>query len=145
VYPNTVIMALAQIPGYFSAAWLVTRWGKKNTLGVYLIASGAFAWLFALATTPLMVVLSAVALSFFALGAWGALYACTPESYPTGIRTTGIGAASGWTRIAGVIAPTIGTLVAGQSLLVPLAVFALAYAAAGLASFLLKESIPLAR
>ena len=140
VYPNTVIMALAQIPGYFSAAALVSRWGKKTTLGVYLIASGACAWLFALASTPLTVVLSAVALSFFALGAWGALYACTPESYPTGIRTTGIGAASGWTRIAGVIAPTIGALVAGQSLAVPLAVFALAYLLAGLSSFLLRES-----
>mgnify|MGYP000848832651 CR=1 FL=1 len=139
VYPNTVIMALAQIPGYFSAAALVYYWGKKNTLSVYLVASGACAWLFALASTPTMVVVSAVALSFFALGAWGALYACTPESYPTGIRTTGIGAASGWTRIAGVIAPTIGTLVAGESLVLPLAVFALAYVVAGGSSFFLKE------
>jgi putative MFS transporter len=139
VYPNAFIMALAQLPGYFSAAWLVEKWGRRKTLGAYLLASGLFAWLFAIATTPLAVVLAAVLLSFFALGAWGALYAYTPEAYPTAIRTTGIGAASGWTRIAGAIAPSIGVLVAGDSLVVPLATFALAYAVAGLAAFALKR------
>ncbi len=139
VYPNTFIMALAQIPGYFSAAWLVEKWGRRETLGAYLIASGLFAWLFALASTPTAVVASAVLLSFFALGAWGALYAYTPEAYPTEIRTTGIGAASGWTRVAGAIAPSIGMLVAGNSLVIPLATFAIAYAGAGVAALLLKK------
>ncbi len=139
VYPNTFIMAVAQIPGYLSAAWLVERWGRTRTLGAYLLAGGACAWLFALAVTPTAVVASAVLLSFFALGAWGALYAYTPEAYPTIIRTTGIGAASGWTRIAGAIAPSIGALVAGSSLSLPLAVFALAYAAAGMAALLLPS------
>lgn len=32
-------------------------------------------------------------LSFFNLGAWGALYAYTPEQYPTVIRATGAGMA----------------------------------------------------
>jgi putative MFS transporter len=139
VYPNAFIMALAQLPGYFSAAFLVEKWGRRETLGAYLLASGVFAWLFALAATPLAVVLSAVCFSFFALGAWGALYAYTPEAYPTAIRTTGIGAASGWTRVAGAIAPSIGMLVAGNSLVVPLAVFAFAYAIAGGAAFLLRK------
>ena len=116
VYPNAFIMALAQIPGYLSAAWLIERWGRRKTLGAYLIASGVFAWLFFLAATPFAVMAAAVFLSFFALGAWGALYAYTPEAYPTSIRTTGIGAASGMTRIAGAIAPSIGALVIGASL-----------------------------
>ncbi len=131
VYPNTFIMALAQLPGYFSAAWLVERWGRTRTLGAYLLASGACAWLFALASTPAAVLTTAILLSFFALGAWGALYAYTPEAYPTAIRTTGIGAASGMTRIAGAIAPSIGAMLAGSSLSLPLAVFALAYVLAG--------------
>lgn len=137
VYPNAFIMALAQLPGYFSAAWLVERWGRTKTLGAYLAASGAAAWLFALSATPLEVVGSAVLLSFFALGAWGALYAYTPEAYPTSIRTTGVGAASGMTRIAGALAPAIGAALAGRGLAAPLAVFALAYAAAALAAFAL--------
>lgn len=139
VYPNAFIMALAQLPGYFSAAFLVERWGRRATLGVYLAASGAFAWLFYLASTPLAVMAAAVLLSFFALGAWGALYAYTPEAYPTSIRTTGIGAASGMTRIAGAVAPSVGALLAGESLALPLAVFALAYAAGGFGAFLLPR------
>jgi MFS transporter, putative metabolite:H+ symporter len=135
VYLNSFIMALAQVPGYFSAAWLVERWGRRRTLGVYLFASGAFAWLFALATTPATVVGAAIFLSFFALGAWGALYAYTPEAYPTSIRTTGIGAASAMTRIAGAIAPSIGAMVVGASLGLPLAVFAISYAIAGIGAF----------
>lgn len=137
VYPNAFIMALAQLPGYLSAAVLVERWGRTKTLGAYLAASGAAAWLFALAATPFWVVASAVLLSFFALGAWGALYAYTPEAYPTAIRTTGIGAASGMTRIAGALAPTIGAALAGRGLAAPLAVFALAYAVAAAAAFAL--------
>lgn len=139
VYPNTFIMALAQLPGYFSAAALVEKWGRRRTLGIYLIASGVFAWLFALAATPPAVTGTAVLLSFFALGAWGALYAYTPEAYPTVIRTTGIGAASGMTRIAGAIAPSIGALFAGGGLLLPLVVFALAYAVGGTAAFFLPR------
>jgi MFS transporter, putative metabolite:H+ symporter len=140
VYPNAFIMALAQIPGYFSAAWLVERWGRRRTLGVYLVASGVFAWLFALAATPTEVMGAAVLLSFFALGAWGALYAYTPEAYPTSIRTTGIGTASAMTRVAGAIAPSIGAMVAvGGSLALPLGVFAIAYVVSGVGAFCLPK------
>ena len=47
-------------------------------------------------------------MSFFTLGAWGALYAYTPEAYPTNLRGTGMGAASGMTRISGALAPSLG-------------------------------------
>jgi putative MFS transporter len=142
VYPNAFIMALAQIPGYFSAAALVEKWGRRRTLGAYLLASAVFAWAFALAATPAAVVISAILLSFFALGAWGALYSYTPDAYPSEIRTTGIGASSAMTRIAGAIAPSIGAMVTGESLVLPLAVFAIAYAIAGAGAFFLpKDSV----
>ena len=44
-------------------------------------------------------------LSFFNLGAWGALYAVTPELYPTRLRGTGAGWAAGVGRIASIVAP----------------------------------------
>lgn len=137
VYPNAFIMSLAQLPGYFSAAYLVEKWGRTRTLGIYLAVSALAAWLFALAATPFWVLASAILLSFFALGAWGALYAYTPEAYPTSIRTTGIGAASGMTRIAGALAPTVGAMFSGDSLSKPLAVFAIAYIVAALSAFAL--------
>ena len=46
-----------------------------------------------------------MALSFFNLGAWGALYAITPEVYPTLLRATGSGWAAGFGRIASILAP----------------------------------------
>ena len=46
-----------------------------------------------------------MALSFFNLGAWGALYALTPEVYPTELRATGAGWAAGFGRIASILAP----------------------------------------
>ena len=54
-------------------------------------------------------------MSFFTQGAWGALYAYTPEAYPTILRGTGMGAASGMTRIAGAIAPSLGGILFSSS------------------------------
>ncbi len=140
VYQNTFILALAQIPGYLSAAFLVERWGRRTTLSIYLLASGVFTFLFTAANSLSWLVGMGIWMSFFALGAWGALYAYTPEAYPTRLRSTGMGAASGMTRIAGAIAPSLGAALMGSSLLGSLTVFAVAYALAGLAAFFLPET-----
>lgn len=146
IYQNTFILALAQIPGYFSAAYLVEKIGRRITLVVYLIASGIFTYLFALASNLPLIVGMASWMSFFTLGAWGVIYAYTPESYPTTLRTTGMGAASGWTRIAGAIAPTLGAALMGVSLVIPLTVYAISFILGGLAAFFLPvetSNVPL--
>lgn len=132
-YQNVFIMALAQLPGYFSAAYLVDRWGRKPTLGVYLILSGIFTYLFAVVTNLPLILVAAVWMSFFTLGAWGSLYAYTPEVYPTEVRTTGMGWASGMTRIAGAIAPTLGGYLLPISLTLALTLYAVAFIVGGLA------------
>ena len=140
VYQNTFILALAQLPGYFSAAFLVEKWGRKKTLAFYLVASGIFTYLFAMANSIQFIVGMGIWMSFFALGAWGALYAYTPEAYPTNIRGTGMGAASGMTRISGAIAPTLGALLMTESsLALPLTVFAAAYVLAGISALFLNR------
>lgn len=131
------LLTLAQLPGYFSAAYLVERLGRRVTLGLYLIASGLFTYLFAVAISLPVYVAAAVWMSFFALGAWGALYAYTPEAYPTQLRTTGMGAASGMARIAGTLAPTLGGYLLGISMPLALTVFAAAYTLSGLAALAL--------
>ncbi|RPI85649.1 MAG: MFS transporter [Chloroflexi bacterium] len=137
VYQNTFILALAQLPGYFSAAILVEKFGRRVTLAAYLVLSGLFTYLFAVATNLPLVVSMAVWMSFFTLGAWGALYAYTPEVYPTTLRTTGMGAASGWTRIAGAIAPFMGAVLLGSSLSIPLTIYAVSFIIGGMAAFIL--------
>ncbi len=101
----TLIITLAQLPGYAAAAWLIEVWGRRVTLAVFLAGSALSAPLFGLAQEPAMIIATGCALSFFNLGAWGALYAIGPELYPTGVRGTGTGAAAAFGRIASVIAP----------------------------------------
>jgi len=136
-YQNTFILALAQLPGFFSAAYLIERWGRRNTLALYLLASGVATFLFATVTGFSGLLASAVLMSFFSLGAWGSLYAWTPELYPTEIRTTGMGWASGMARIAGVISPTLGGMLLALALLNALSLWAAAFAIGGLVVFLL--------
>ncbi|MDR0365237.1 MAG: MFS transporter [Bifidobacteriaceae bacterium] len=99
----TLIITLAQLPGYACAAWLIEKWGRRMTLTVFLIGSAAAAGLFSQAHTPGPIIAAGMLLSFFNLGAWGALYAVTPEIYPTSLRGTGAGWAAGFGRVASII------------------------------------------
>jgi putative MFS transporter len=130
-YQATFLLALAQLPGYFSAAWLVERWGRVRTLGLYLLGSAAATYVFAVVTNLTGIVTASVLMSFFALGAWGALYAYTPELYPTSARGTGMGWAGGVARIAGVLAPILGARLLDLDLTLALTVYAAAFAVAG--------------
>jgi putative MFS transporter len=71
--------------------------------------------------------IAAGCMSFFTLGAFAVLYTYTPETYPTTLRTTGMGSASGWARVGGFIAPYVGGLLIDASLTLALSVFALAF------------------
>ncbi len=101
----TLVITLAQLPGYAAAAVLVETWGRRRTLAAFLVGSAAAAAVFASASSVTMVLVGGCLLSFFNLGAWGALYAVTPEIYPTALRATGSGWAAGVGRIASVLAP----------------------------------------
>ena len=97
-------MTLAQLPGYFTAAWFIEKFGRKFVLVSYLIGTAASAYIFGNADTLAVLLTSGMFLSFFNLGAWGALYAYTPEQYPSIIRGTGAGMAAAVGRIGGILA-----------------------------------------
>jgi putative MFS transporter len=99
------LSTIAQVPGYFSAAWLVERWGRKPTLVLYLLGTGVSAFLFGNAQADTLAFVWAALLSFFNLGAWGVVYTYSPELYPTAIRATGSGLAASIGRIGGTIGP----------------------------------------
>ncbi|GGO06278.1 MFS transporter [Saccharibacillus kuerlensis] len=104
-FEYVLIMTLAQLPGYFTAAYFIEKFGRKFVLVVYLVLTAGSAIWFGLATTTPSLIAAGICLSFFNLGAWGGLYAYTPEHYPTSIRTTGAGLAASFGRIGGIIAP----------------------------------------
>lgn len=124
-FQYVLIMTLAQLPGYFSAAWLIERAGRKFVLVTYLIGTAASALAFGNADTVTTLLISGAFLSFFNLGAWGALYAYSPEQYPTVIRATGTGMAASFGRIGGILGPILvgSMLTAGFGINVIFAIF----------------------
>ncbi|WP_206447432.1 MFS transporter [Agrococcus sp. KRD186] len=136
----TLIITVAQLPGYAAAAFLIEKWGRRPTLTVFLIGSACAAAWYGTASTEAMIIAAGCTLSFFNLGAWGALYAIGPELYPTNVRGTGTGAAAGFGRIASIIAPlAVPFLIAGSGSIALFGVFALAFAIAAIAAWTLPE------
>ncbi|WP_407314549.1 MFS transporter [Desulfosporosinus sp. SB140] len=106
-FSYVIIMTLAQIPGYFSAAYFVDKIGRKPTLALYVLGTAITAYFFGQGTTAAVILTVGSLMSFFNLGAWGILYTYTPELYPTHARATGSGWAAGFGRIGGILAPII--------------------------------------
>lgn len=141
-FEYTLIISLAQIPGYFLAAWLVERLGRRITLSSFLVVSAVTAVGFGQAGSVGGVLAWGLLMSAANLGAWGVLYAVTPEIYPTRLRGTGAGAAAGFGRIASIVAPlAVPPLLAlgggGQGLV--FAVFGAAFALAAAGALALPE------
>ncbi|WP_410769079.1 MFS transporter [Fontibacillus sp. BL9] len=114
-FEYVLIMTLAQLPGYFTAAYFIEKFGRKFVLVVYLLLTAASAAWFGNATSEGMLIAAGICLSFFNLGAWGGMYAYTPELYPTRVRSTGVGMAASFGRVGGIIGPyLVGMLVARQ-------------------------------
>lgn len=112
-FEYVLIMTLAQLPGYYCAAWLVDKIGRKYTLSAFLLFSGVASYFFGHASTAATLMIWGSVMSFFNLGAWGVLYTYTPEQYPTAIRALGSGWAAGFGRFGGMAAPMmVGALLA---------------------------------
>lgn len=112
-FEYVLIMTLAQLPGYYCAAWLVDKIGRKYTLSTFLLFSGVASYFFGHASTAATLMMWGSVMSFFNLGAWGVLYTYTPEQYPTAIRALGSGWAAGFGRFGGMAAPMmVGALLA---------------------------------
>ena len=136
-----LIMTFAQLPGYFTVAWLIERVGRKWVLITYLLGTLLSAYLFGVAESANQLLLYGALLSFFNLGAWGAMYAYTPEQYTTSIRATGAGMAASVGRIGGILGPLmVGLLVANAvSVNVIFGLFSLSLAIAIVAILLLGK------
>ncbi|MEZ0601085.1 MFS transporter [Paraburkholderia sp. IW21] len=101
----------AQIPGYFSAAWLNERIGRKGVVASYMLLGGIAAITLAFSHTGIQIMVAGMALSFFMNGAFAGVYAYTPEVFPTAVRATGTGSSSSFGRIGSVSAPILVGLV----------------------------------
>lgn len=102
-----VLIALAGVPGFITAAWLVEAWGRKPTCALMLIGSAAAAFAYGNAPNFAMLIVFGLIMQFFLFGMWSVLYAYTPELYPTRARATGAGCASAIGRVGSLIGPYV--------------------------------------
>ena len=102
-----VVLALVQLPGFALSAYGVERWGRKPTLIGFLLLSAVGCMFYSLGSSPFVVIGSTLLMSCSLLGTWGALYAFTPEVYPTDLRASGMGMAGAVARFGGLFAPAI--------------------------------------
>ena len=137
-FEYTLYMALAQVPGYFSAAYLVERIGRRPVFISYMIGSSFSAVLFAYSTNVNDILMWGSLLNFFNLGAWGALYAYTPELFDENYRATATGSAGSIARLGMIIGPIIPSL--ARSFEYSLTIFALIWFFGGLATLLTPET-----
>ncbi|WP_407452267.1 MFS transporter [Bifidobacterium pullorum] len=138
----TLIISLAQLPGYFLAAWLVEIWGRRRTLSVFLAVSAVAAFAFSQAGSVAAVIGFGMLLSASNLGAWGVLYAVTPEIYPTRLRGAASGAAAAVGRVAAIIAPLLVPwflTLSGGNKTVAFMIFAVAFVLGCIAALCLPE------
>ena len=134
-YGFLVVVALAQIPGYALAAWGVEALGRKPTLIAFLLLSALGCALFLIADDAYGTGGAILLMSFALLGTWGALYAFTPELFPTSLRGTGMGAAGSVARLGGLLAPSALAVVFSYDFAVAIALFAGLLALAAVAAW----------
>jgi MFS transporter, putative metabolite:H+ symporter len=106
-FSYSLVIYIAQMPGYFSGAWLNEKIGRQATIASYMVLGGISALGLALTRSDGGIMLSGVLLSFFMNGTYAGVYAYTPEVFPTDVRATGTGLASSIGRLGAIAAPIL--------------------------------------
>ena len=94
-FKYVLIMTLAQLPGYFTAAWLIEKSGRKFVLVTYLIGTAASAFVFGGAETTALLLVSGMLLSFFNLRGMGSVICVYSRTVPNSYSCN-------WVRYGGV-------------------------------------------
>lgn len=103
----SLLIYLMQVPGYFSGAF-VSEWvDRRRAIAIYLTGGALAALGLSTADSNTGILVWAGLLSFFMNGSYAGLYSYTPEVYATPIRATGMGAASAFGRVGGLLAPIL--------------------------------------
>lgn len=104
----TVMLTFVGAIGCVVFGLFTARWSTRLVLTWFtLLASVLMAvFVFTASWVPL-VIMTGILVGFFANGCIAGLYTLTPQSYPTTIRSTGVGIGIGLGRIGAIIAPTI--------------------------------------
>jgi putative MFS transporter len=108
------LITVGGIPGFYMAALLLERIGRKPTTALYLLMSAVMAYVYGHAANDTMLFISGFIMQFFMFGMWSCLYAYTPELYPTRARSTAAGMASAFGRLGAISGPIVVGYIIGS-------------------------------
>jgi len=101
------LITFGGIPGFYVAAVMLERIGRKPTTAAFLFMSAIMAYVYGHSTNTTGLFVSGFVMQFFMFGMWSCLYAYTPELYPTRARSTGAGMASAFGRVGAITGPIV--------------------------------------
>ncbi|MGP2439394.1 MFS transporter [Streptomyces sp. JW3] len=108
-----LLVEIAQVAGYYPAAWLADRTDRKWSIVTCLAASTVCAYLVSQADSNTAVLVLSILLGFFLNGLYAPLYTYLPEVYPTRLRSMAAATSDAFSRVGGITAPMIiGTMYA---------------------------------
>ncbi|KAK8075112.1 hypothetical protein PG997_009775 [Apiospora hydei] len=108
-YRNSLIIAVLGVPGALLGGVLVElpRFGRKGTLGLSTMITGAFLYASTTATTSTSLLGWNCAFNFTSNIMYAVLYGFTPELFPTKDRGTGNALTATANRVFGIMAPIV--------------------------------------
>ncbi len=94
--------------GQFSAGFACNYFGRRPTIAYSFLLFGVFGYLlFWLGKDPSVGSFLLIILMVFVGSTWGAVYAYSPENFPTRVRGTGVGFAGAVGRLGGILGPAV--------------------------------------
>ncbi len=103
----SLIISLGQIPGTILVAYLADRFSRRRLIILSLGLLGLSAIIFSLSGNTAWILTIGFLLMVFNGMAWGLAHPFSSELYPTSIRGTATGWATGIGRLGGVVAPMV--------------------------------------
>lgn len=145
VYLNSLFYSLASIPGNVTAAVLMDRMGRKSLMAISMGCASISLLFFAriaLEGTPdsatTSIIFACLFHAFIVIG-WGAVNVITSESFPTEVRSTGLGVCAASARLVAMFVQYVnGSLIDRPDILLSIAAFAMFFGA--IMSFALNDT-----
>lgn len=144
-----MLVTFVQLPGFFSAAYLVEKAGRKFTLIGFMLLSALSALFFGMAESVPQLIGAGVAISFFIPGVMGTIYAYVTDHYDPKLKGIGVGMTEAAGRIGSIFGPlAIGAMIAADlSFVIIFSVFFAAFIIASLNVLILgretRVSVPI--
>jgi putative MFS transporter len=103
----SLLSYIMQAPGYYVAAFISDKIGRKLLLVIFMLAGASVAIALAYSRMFVLIIVLYALMSFFLNGLFGGVYIYTPEQYPTKFRTSGMGYASSFARVGAIASPIL--------------------------------------